>query len=156
VSDHLATVEWRCDGDFREGRYSRAHRWRFDGGAIVAASASPGNVPAPWSDPSGIDPEEALVAAVSSCHMLWFLHLARDSGLDVAAYADEARGTLGKGPDGKVAMTRIALRPKIDFAGEPPSAEALAGLHDAAHERCFIANSLKTEVVVEPRSANPD
>jgi organic hydroperoxide reductase OsmC/OhrA len=150
VADHLATVEWRCEGDFREGRYSRAHRWRFDGGATIAASASPGNVPAPWSDPAGVDPEEALVAAVSSCHMLWFLHLARDSGLDVAAYSDEARGTLGKGPDGKVAMTRIALRPNIAFTGEPPSDERLAALHHAAHERCFIANSLKTEVVVEP------
>lgn len=150
MAEYLATVEWRCDGDFREGRYSRAHSWLFDGGATVPASASPGNVPAPWSDPAGVDPEEALVAAVSSCHMLWFLHLARDSGLDVAAYSDEARGTLGKGADGKVAMTRISLRPNISFAGEPPSEERLAGLHHAAHERCFIANSLKTEVVVEP------
>jgi len=155
VADHLATVEWRCDGDFRQGRYSRAHRWRFDGGATVAASASPGNVPAPWSDPAGVDPEEALVAAVSSCHMLWFLHLARDSGLDIAAYSDAAIGTLGQGPDGKVAMTRIALRPDIAFAGGQPSAKTLAGLHHAAHERCFIANSLKTEVVVEARPAKP-
>jgi len=150
VADYFATVEWRCEGDFPEGRYSRAHRWRFDGGATVAASASPGNVPAPWSDPAGVDPEEALVAAVSSCHMLWFLHLARDSGLNVAAYSDEARGTLGKGADGKMAVTRIVLRPNIAFAGEPPTGEALAGLHHAAHERCFIANSLKSEVVVEP------
>lgn len=150
MADYLATVEWTCEGDFRGGRYSRAHRWRFDGGAVVPASASPGNVAAPWSDPAGVDPEEALVAAVSSCHMLWFLHLARESGLDVAAYSDEARGTLGKGGDGKVAITRVVLRPDIAFNGDAPDAEALAALHHAAHERCFIANSLKAEVVVEP------
>jgi organic hydroperoxide reductase OsmC/OhrA len=149
VTDHLATVEWRCDGSFRDGRYSRAHRWRFDGGAVIPASASPGNVPAPWSDPAGVDPEEALVAAVSSCHMLWFLHLARDAGLDIAGYSDEARGTLGKGTDGKIAITRVVLRPRIDFAGEAPEADALARLHCEAHERCFIANSLKAEVVIE-------
>jgi organic hydroperoxide reductase OsmC/OhrA len=149
MADHVATIEWRCDGSFSDGRYSRAHRWRFDGGAVVRASASPANVPAPWSDPAGVDPEEALVAAVSSCHMLWFLHLARDAGLDVAGYSDEARGTLGKGTDGKVAITRVVLRPRIDFAGAAPDSEALSRLHHEAHERCFIANSLKGEVVVE-------
>lgn len=151
MADYLATVEWRADGGFRDGRYSRAHRWRFDGGAVVAASASPGNVPAPYSDPAGVDPEEALVAAVSSCHMLWFLHLARDSGLDVAGYSDEARGTLGRNEQGRVAITRVVLRPRIEFVGEGPSDEALANLHHDAHLRCFIANSLSGEVVVESR-----
>ena len=149
MADYRATVEWRSDGGFREGRYSRAHRWTFDGGAVVPASASPHVVPAPMSDAAGVDPEEALVASVSSCHMLWFLHLARDSGLDVAAYRDEARGTMGKDDRGRMAVTRIVLRPEIDFAGGAPGAEALARLHHEAHEKCFIANSLRTEIVVE-------
>jgi organic hydroperoxide reductase OsmC/OhrA len=149
VPDHVATIEWRSDGGFREGRYSRAHRWSFDGGAVVPASASPHAVRPPFSDPAGVDPEEALVASVSSCHMLWFLHVARDAGLDVAAYRDEARGTMGKDERGRMAVTRIVLRPDIEFAGEGPDSETLARLHHEAHEQCFIANSLRTEIVVE-------
>ncbi len=149
MADYVATVEWRSSGGFREGRYSRAHSWRFDGGAVVPASASPHVVPAPMSDPAGVDPEEALVASASSCHMLWFLHLARDSGLDVAAYRDEARATMGRDERGRTAVTRIVLRPKIDFAGDPPDAQVLERLHHEAHEKCFIANSLRTEIVVE-------
>ena len=149
MADYLATIEWRSSGGFREGRYSRAHRLSFDGGAVVPGSASPHVVPPPLSDPAGVDPEEALVASASACHMLWFLHLARDSGLDVAAYRDEARGTMGKDERGRMAMTRIVLRPEIDFAGDAPGPEALARLHHEAHERCFIANSLRTEIVVE-------
>jgi organic hydroperoxide reductase OsmC/OhrA len=145
----MATVEWRSGGGFVEGTYSRAHSWSFDGGTVVPASSSPATVPVPFSDPAGVDPEEALVASASSCHMLWFLHLAKDAGLDVASYRDEAVGTLGKGADGRIAITRIALRPRIEFAGEAPASEILARLHHAAHERCFIANSLKGEVVVE-------
>lgn len=149
MADYLATVEWRSEGGFREGNYSRAHSLSFDGGAVVPGSSSPHVVPPPMSDPAGVDPEEALVASASACHMLWFLHLARDSGLDVAAYRDQARGTMGKDGGGRMAMTRIVLRPEIEFAGEAPAAEALARLHRDAHERCFIANSLRTEVVVE-------
>ncbi|MEO7178272.1 MAG: OsmC family protein [Allosphingosinicella sp.] len=149
MADHLATVEWRSDGGFRDGRYSRAHSLSFDGGAVVPGSSSPHVVPPPMSDPAGVDPEEALVASVSACHMLWFLHLARDSGLDVAAYRDEARGTMAKDDRGRMAMTRIVLRPEIEFAGAAPDAEALERLHHDAHERCFIANSLRTEIVVE-------
>jgi organic hydroperoxide reductase OsmC/OhrA len=149
MADHVAIVEWRSDGAFRDGRYSRAHRWTFDGGAVVPASASPQVVPEPMSDPAGVDPEEALVASVSSCHMLWFLHLARDSGFDVAAYRDSALGTMGKDERGRMAVTRIALRPEIEFAGAAPGAEALERLHHEAHEKCFIANSLRTEIVVE-------
>jgi organic hydroperoxide reductase OsmC/OhrA len=149
MADYAATVEWRSGGGFREGRYSRAHRWSFDGGAVVPASSSPHVVPAPMSDSAGVDPEEALVASVSSCHMLWFLHLALDAGFEVAAYRDEARGTMGKDERGRMAMTRIVLRPEIEFAGGRPHADALARLHDEAHERCFIANSLRTEIVVE-------
>jgi organic hydroperoxide reductase OsmC/OhrA len=149
MADYLATVEWRSDGGFREGRYSRAHRLIFDGGAVVPGSSSPHVVPAPMSDPGGVDPEEALVASASACHMLWFLHLARDAGLDVAAYRDEARGTMGKDERGRIAMTRIVLRPKIEFVGDAPAADRLERLHHEAHERCFIANSLRSEIVVE-------
>ncbi len=149
MADYRATVEWRSSGGFREGRYSRAHRLSFDGGATLPGSASPHVVPPPLSDPAGVDPEEALVASASACHMLWFLHLARDSGLDVAGYRDRARGTMGKDDRGRMAMIRIVLRPEIDFVGDAPAADALARLHDEAHERCFIANSLRTEIVVE-------
>jgi organic hydroperoxide reductase OsmC/OhrA len=151
VSEHRATVEWRAAGGaFTENCYSRAHMLRFDGGTDVPASASPQLVPEPMSDPAGVDPEEMLVASASSCHMLWFLDLACQAGLDVAGYRDEASGTLGRGADGRLAVTRIVLRPRIAFAGDPPAAATLERLHHAAHERCFIASSLKTEIVIEP------
>ena len=150
MAEHFATIEWEADGDFPSGRYSRAHRWRFDGGAVVPGSSSPHVVPLPMSDPAAVDPEEALVAAASSCHMLWFLHLAKDAGYEVARYRDEARGRMGKDDRGRLAITRITLRPDIAFVGEGPDAAALARLHHAAHEQCFIANSLRSEIVVEP------
>ena len=149
MSRHDAAVEWQLDGDFESGRYSRRHVLRFDGGAEILASASPAVVPEPFSDPAGVDPEEALVASVSSCHMLWFLDLARRAGLSVTRYSDQAEGTMGRIGSGRMALTRIVLRPVIQFAGTPPDGEALARLHEAAHERCFIANSLTTEIVVE-------
>jgi len=148
VSEHRASLEWRASGDFRGNRYSRAHSLRFDGGAIVPGSSSPAVVPEPMSDPAGVDPEELLVASVASCHMLWFLDLARRAGHEVASYADEAVGTMGR-IDGRTAVARIVLRPQIAFAGEAPDPEALTRLHHDAHTRCFIASSLKTEVVVE-------
>jgi organic hydroperoxide reductase OsmC/OhrA len=149
MGEYRATVEWAGEGDFAGGRYSRAHHWRFDGGAEVPASASPQVVPLPFSDPAGVDPEEALVASASSCHMLWFLHLARDAGLVVTRYLDEAVGHIGKDEGGRTAFTRIVLRPRIDFAGAAPDPEALARLHHGAHDSCFIANTLRCEVVVE-------
>lgn len=148
MSRHVAELSWCSDGEFRSGRYSRRHEWRFDGGAVVAASSSPDVVPAPLSDPAGVDPEEALVASVASCHMLWFLSLAQNAGFDVESYSDSAEGEMGRIATGRMALTRIALRPKIAFAGRQPSADDLAALHHEAHERCFIANSLKTEIVV--------
>ena len=150
MSTHRARIAWRADGEFASGRYSRRHEWAFDGGAIVTASSSPDVVPAPMSDPAGVDPEEALVASVSSCHMLWFLSLAQAAGLDIASYADEAEGVMGRVAPGRMALTRITLRPAIAFAGRQPDAEELDRLHREAHERCFIANCLKTEVVVAP------
>lgn len=148
-----ALIEWRAEGDFPAGHYSRVHQWRFDGGAMVAASSSPSIVPVPMSDPAGVDPEEALVASVASCHMLWFLDLARRAGLDVAAYRDSAFGEMGRIGEGRYALTRITLRPRIDFAGRTPAAAELDALHARAHDHCFIANSLKTQVVVAPAEA---
>jgi organic hydroperoxide reductase OsmC/OhrA len=151
VSRHVAEIAWRSDGDFASGRYSRRHELRFDGGAIVAGSASPDVVPPPLSDPAGVDPEEALVAAVAACHMLWFLDLARRAGLDVASYDDAAEGEMGRIGPGRMAIVRIALHPDIAFNGRQPDAAELDALHHEAHERCFIANSLNSEIVVEPR-----
>jgi organic hydroperoxide reductase OsmC/OhrA len=148
MSEHLATVEWRSDGHFRDGRYSRVHAIAFDGGAEVKGSASPHVVAEPMADPAGVDPEELLVASAAACHMLWFLHMARDAGLAVASYRDRAKGVMGK-IDGRTAVERILLRPEIAFEGEAPDAATLARLHHDAHERCFIANSLKSEIVVE-------
>lgn len=146
----FATVAWQRDGqDFAGQRYSRGHEWQFDGGLTVAASSSPLSVPLPMSVAANIDPEEALVAATSSCHMLFFLSLAAQRGYVIDDYRDEAIGDLGKNAQGRLAMTRIVLRPRIAFAGTPPSPEALAALHHDAHERCYIANSLTADVVVE-------
>ena len=146
----FATVAWQRDGqDFAGQRYSRGHEWQFDGGLTVAASSSPLSVPLPMSVAENIDPEEALVAATSSCHMLFFLSLAAQRGYVIDDYRDEATGDLGKNTQGRLAMTRIVLRPRIAFAGTPPSPEALAALHHDAHERCYIANSLTADVVVE-------
>lgn len=145
-----ATVLWQRAGQpFTDHRYSRAHAWHFDGGAQVAASSSPLSVALPMSDPAAVDPEEALVAAASSCHMLFFLALAAQRQLVVDAYADHALGTLDTLANGKKAMTRIVLRPAIEFAGRQPSAQELAQLHHEAHQRCYIANSLTTEIVIE-------
>ena len=151
MSAHSARIEWRSDGGFASGRYSRRHEWRFDGGAAVTASSSPDVVPVPMSDPAGVDPEEALVASVSSCHMLWFLSLAQAAGLDIESYVDEAEGEMGRIAPGRQALVRITLRPDIVFAGDAPAADRVAALHEQAHARCFIANSLKTEIVVAPR-----
>ena len=115
----------------------------------MKASASPHVVPAPWSDPAGVDPEEAFVASLSSCHMLFFLDFARRAGFVIDNYADEAEGELAKGADGKMAMTRVTLHPRVTWADNRPEEAALADLHHRAHEACFIANSVTTEVTVE-------
>jgi organic hydroperoxide reductase OsmC/OhrA len=152
MSTYTATIEWHRNGAaFSDNRYGRAHVWRFDGGAVVPASASPHVVPVPLSDPAGVDPEEAFVASLSSCHMLWFLSLAAKRGLVVESYRDEAVGVMAKNADGKLAMTRVTLRPAVRFAGaRAPAAGELQELHHRAHEECFIATSVRTEVVCEP------
>jgi organic hydroperoxide reductase OsmC/OhrA len=149
MSKHVAEVSWVSDGEFVSGRYGRRHELRFDGGAVVTASSSPHVVPVPMSDPAGVDPEEALVASAASCHMLWFLALAHQVGLEVTSYLDAAEGEMGRIGPGRMAITRIVLRPQIAFAGRQPEAGELDRLHHEAHERCFIANSLKSEIVVE-------
>jgi len=152
LATHTATVRWSASPgeDFAKGQYSRAHELRFDGGAVVPASASPHVVPAPWSDAAGVDPEEAFVASLSSCHMLFFLDFARRAGVVVTSYADEAEGVMEKGADGRVRISKVTLRPRIAF-GEAPDPATLDDLHHKAHEACFIANSVTSEVVVEPR-----
>lgn len=147
-----ARVAWKRDASakFTDQRYSRAHEWSFDGGVTVPASSSPLVVPVPMSSKEAVDPEEALVASASACHMLWFLWAAAKRGFVVDSYVDDAAGTMGKDASGKTAMTRIALRPQIAFSGEKqPTADDLHQLHEIAHNECFIANSLKTDVVVE-------
>ncbi len=146
-----AKLEWHRNGqDFLDQRYSRAHEWQFDGGQRVPASSSPLSVPLPMSDAAAVDPEEALVAAASSCHMLFFLSIAARRGHTIDSYRDHAIGVLEKNAEGKMAMTRITLRPAIEFAGTaPPGADELHAIHHEAHDKCYIANSLKTEVVVE-------
>lgn len=151
MSGYTATVSWRRDGadGFAKGQYSRAHQWSFDGGATVPASASPHVVPLPWSDEAGVDPEEAFIASLSSCHMLFFLDFARRDGWVIDSYVDQAEGVLEKRADGKIAMTCVALHPRIDWAGDVPGDDAIAALHHRAHEACFIANSVSTVVTVE-------
>jgi organic hydroperoxide reductase OsmC/OhrA len=155
--EYRATVAWRRDGedfaldDFRKGRYSRAHEWRFDGGVTVPASASPSVVPLPHSREDAVDPEEAFIAALSSCHMLTFIDMARRAGIVVDSYEDEAVGQMERIGPGKMAITRVTLRPRIVFHGTVPEPAKLDELHHQAHEACFIANSVTTEVVVEMR-----
>ena len=153
MSEHLAKVEWsRGDQDFTGNRYSRAHDWRFDGGAVVRGSSAPTSVPEPMSDPAAVDPEEALVAALSSCHMLFFLAFAARGGFTVDSYRDEAVGILGRDERGKTSITTITLRPAATFSGAlVPDAVAINDLHQRAHEACYIANSVRSAVTVEPR-----
>src|ERR1700722_5092265 len=116
MSEHRVTIRWKLDGgDFLKGKYSREHLWTFDGGAVVTASASPSVVPAPWSNPTRIDPEEAYVAAISSCHMLWFLHVAREQGFQVEGYDDEAVGVMTKSDLGSLWVSAVKLYPKVSY-----------------------------------------
>jgi organic hydroperoxide reductase OsmC/OhrA len=152
--EYAATIEWQRDAtptDFRAGRYSRRHVMRFDGGAVVAGSAAVANVPLPYSDPSAVDPEEAFVASISSCHMLWFLALAAKARFAALSYRDDAIGVMTKNGLGKLWVSRVTLRPAVTFDGDrQPTREQLLALHHHAHAECFIANSVKTEVVCEP------
>lgn len=151
MGEHRSIVRWERRGAvFTDLKYSRAHEWRFDGGAVVAASASPHVVPLPYSDASAVDPEEAFVAAVSSCHMLTFLWLAAKRGFIVDSYVDDAVGRMGPNAQGRKAVTHVLLRPDIRFSGPLlPTAAEIKDLHHGAHAECFIANSVTTVIEVE-------
>ncbi len=153
MSTYTATVVWtrQTGAAFKDNKYSRAHEWRFDGGVVVPASSSPTVVPLPLSKQDAVDPEEAFVASLSSCHMLFFLFYAARAGLVIERYEDEAVGEIGKNAAGAMAMLKVTLRPRIVWADRTPAADELKDLHHRSHESCYIANSVRTEVVVEPR-----
>ncbi len=153
MSEYHAEVLWVRDPaqNFLDHRYSRRHLLRFDGGFEVPGSSSPHSVPLPMSDASAVDPEEAFVASLASCHMLWFLALAAKRKFCVDRYVDAAVGVMAKNAEGRIAITRVTLRPAVDFSGEClPSRTDIEHLHHDAHEACFIANSVKSEVRIEP------
>lgn len=150
MSEHKAIITWtRSGADFLKGRYSREHTWTFDGGLTVPASASPSVVPTPFSNPANVDPEEAFVASVSSCHMLTYVYLAGRRGFQVDSYRDEAIGVMSKNENGVPWMSSIVLHPEIVYSGDKvPGRPEEEELHHAAHEGCYVANSIKTTVTV--------
>lgn len=152
MSEYKVSIEWERKGArFTDNKYSRGHTWRFDGGVEVPASSSPHVVALPQSVAAAVDPEEAFVASLSSCHMLWFLSQAAKRGFIVDRYADDAVGVLGRNADGKLAMLQVTLRPSVMFSGPRLPAEFdIDALHHDAHANCFIANSVKTDVRCEP------
>jgi len=152
MAEYTAETIWnRGEQDFLSGLYSRRHLLRFDGGIEVPGSSSPHVVPLPYSDPAAIDPEEAFIAALSSCHMLWFLSIAARSRFVVDSYKDAATGIMAKNAEGRIAMTQVTLHPAVQFSGEHlPSRDEILDMHEQAHEACFIANSVKTELLCRP------
>jgi len=151
MSRYTARVEWsRGDARFTDNRYSRVHSWTFDGGVTVRASASPQVVTLPFSSADAVDPEEAFVAALSSCHMLCFLSIAARRGFVVDRYVDDAEGTMGRNAEGRLAMLEVVLRPSVSFASGEPEAREILEIHHMAHDECFIANSVRTNVRCEP------
>ena len=155
MSEHRATVRWeQSGGPFAKRQYSRAHSWSFDGGVTVPAAASPSAVPAQFTDSSAVDPEEAYIAAIASCHLLSFLPLAALAGFEVLRYEDEAVGRMAKNEHGQFWVSEVVLDPRISWAeGKAPGAEQLAQLHHRAHDDCYIANSVRTEVRVRVSTA---
>jgi organic hydroperoxide reductase OsmC/OhrA len=153
MSEYTAEVSWTRGANevFTDNRYSRRHLLRFDGGAELPGSSSPHSVPLPMSDATAVDPEEMFVASISSCHMLWFLGLAAKRKFRVDGYFDAAIGVMEKNTEGRVAVTKVTLRPEVVFSGDlRPSRADIERLHHEAHEACYIANSVKSEVVCEP------
>ncbi|MCG4452464.1 OsmC family protein [Pseudomonas sp. MMS21-TM103] len=155
MAEYVAQVIWqRGEQDFLGNRYSRKHLLRFDGGLEIAGSSSPHVVPVPMSDETAVDPEEAFVASIASCHMLWFLSIARQRRFCVDDYQDAASGAMQANGAGKLFIARVTLRPAVTFSGERlPTRQQIEQMHHQAHEECFIANSVKSEVRCEPRFA---
>jgi organic hydroperoxide reductase OsmC/OhrA len=151
MSEHVATIRWQRGTDnFTDDKYSRGHEWEFDGGTTIPASASPDIVPLPMSVAENVDPEEAFVASLSSCHMLFFLAIAAKSGFVIDDYTDEASGRMEKNDEGKLVITKVVLRPNATYSGERiPDRKKIEKMHHLAHEQCFIANSVKTEVITK-------
>ena len=152
MSEYTATTHWqRQSGEaFTDNRYHRRHAWTFDGGVVVSGSSAVSSVPLPYSDPEAVDPEEAFVASLSSCHLLWFLALAAKAGYVVDDYRDHAIGVMTRNADGKMAVTTVTLRPVVRFGGDrQPTTDQHEALHHRAHEECFIANSVKSDVRCE-------
>ncbi|MEO8376948.1 MAG: OsmC family protein [Candidatus Sumerlaeota bacterium] len=150
MAEHKATISWKFQGgDFLTGKYSREHTIAFDGGITLNASSSPSVVPAPFSNPAYADPEACLVASLSSCHMLSFLYIVSKHGFQVGSYDDDAVGTMGKNERGAFWIKAVKLRPKVVYTGNQPSREEQEHMHHEAHEACFIANSVKTDVTVD-------
>jgi organic hydroperoxide reductase OsmC/OhrA len=150
MGTYHATIAWSRGADeFTGQHYSRGHTWKFDEGLTVPASASPHVVRAPWHVTRAVDPEEAFVAAVSSCHMLFFLSFVSRDGFIAESYQDAASGVLEKAPSGKVVMTSVTLRPVVTFRGKVPAQEQFDAWNHQAHEECYIANSVTAEVRVE-------
>lgn len=152
MAEYKATIIWeRGNQLFTDNHYSRAHKWKFDEGIEIRASSSPHIVPLPYSDAVAIDPEEAFVASLSSCHMLWFLSIAAKNNFCVDNYSDEACGVMGKDDSGRLFITHVILQPKTLFSGSHlPTEDELILMHDKAHKECFIANSVKTNVQCKP------
>lgn len=151
MSIYSALVKWRRGEDeaFSDNQYSRGHTWEFDGGVSVPASASPHVVPLPYSVEENVDPEEAFIASISSCHMLTFLGIAAKKRYVIDSYIDHAEGVMEEDANGKTSVTKVTLKPVIVFSGNKPSKAQLKKLHHLAHEHCFIANSVKTEITTE-------
>ena len=150
MSEHTARVEWNLQGAFEYKTHSRTHSMDFGGGIVVPGNAAAGNIPPTVPAVHGMDPEQALVASLSTCHMPWFLHLANRVKITVTRYVDEASGVLKKGPGGKWMMTRVTLWPAVTFSGTAPTAKEHGQLHHKAHEECYVANSVRTEVICLP------
>lgn len=152
MAEHKATISWKRGSDvFTDNKYSRAHQWQFDEGVVVQASASPHIVPTPFSNPAAVDPEEAFIAALSSCHMLWFLSIAAKNNFCVDSYVDEAFGTMQQDENGRQFISKVMLHPKTRFSGDhQPTEKEIELMHHEAHRECFIANSVKTEVQCNP------
>lgn len=157
MSQHNAKIVWKFQGgDFTKGKYSREHRWYFDGGIEVPASPTPTVIPVPYSNPNCVDPEEAFVASIASCHMLTFLFLAQKARLELLEYEDNATGALTKNDKGIPWVSSVLLSPKITWPqGAEPTPERLSELHQKAHELCFIANSVKTTITVSIANSAP-
>jgi len=152
MSEYLAKINWARanDENYIDNKYSRGHEWTFDGGVVVQASSSPHVVPLPYSVEANVDPEEAFVASLSSCHMLFFLSVAAKRRYIVDSYVDNAVGIMEKDDEGKISMTKVTLRPHVQFSGDKkPTMEQLEKMHHQSHDQCFIANSVKTEIVTE-------